>query len=64
MIYSHFKDLEDFIIERLGVSECGVESMHSEYSEKYKSVTKQAVYKTLKSCVMMKLLLSIKTLFQ
>lgn len=48
MIYSHFKDLEDFIIERLGVSECGVESMHSEYSEKYKPVTKQAVYKTLK----------------
>ncbi len=48
MIYSYYKDLEDFIIERLGDSECGVEAMHSEYSEKYKPVTKQAVYKTLK----------------
>lgn len=48
MIYSKQKYLEDFIIERLAIGESRVEVLYIEYSQLYKSVTKQAIYKALR----------------
>jgi len=63
MIFSQQKDLEDFIIEMLATGDHRAEDLYIRYSESYKTVTKQAVYKALKKLCADEIVVKHKDMF-